>query len=656
MSTRHTRRFAAATVGLAAAAVVTGCAAEPSPEIAVRTFLLDWQAGDYRAAARQTDGDVEQVAAALEQAHDQLDLAALRLSLGPITKDGETATAEFEAEADLGIGDPVWNYDGSMPLTRTGGGWTISWSPSVIHPELGEGERLAVTYDVPDRGQIYDREEEPLVGETEVVAFGVRPADMADMEDGVGRLAELLDEDPAPLLNRVRSAPPEAFQPLVLMREKDVASALLDDAEAVPGVEAEQIEMPLSPKSASAVIGEVAGTVEHKVSSRVSGPYQAGDTVGLGGLQSVYQQRLAGTATTEIVTLGEGGERTDILYQWPGAESGSLTTTLDGTVQEAAEGALSLVPENAHLVALDARNGEILASASRPGSVDNDGAFTKEYLPGEAFTIVSTAALLESGAAGPDRSVPCEAEQTVGDRTFTTINGTGLWGRPDLATDFAHTCTTAFASLADSVDPDALAATAADFGIGSEWRLPVPAYSGEFTVPGGTTETAAAMVGAGQVRVSPLTMALAAGAVADGSWHAPRLVTDDGGGRQEEQQERRLNPEAIEPLREMMRSTVVEGSASAANVGTVPVHGQTGVAEQRIDGEDTAVQWFVGYQGHIAFAVAVETDPSHTYRYSIGAAADFLQRLPFDYVQRIGAETGDEQADVGGVPATTPGT
>ncbi|RCV55910.1 cell division protein FtsI [Marinitenerispora sediminis] len=621
------------------AAAVTACAAEPSPEVAVRTFLLDWQAGDYESAARQTDGDVDAVAQALRQARDQLDMAALRLGLGPISREGDSATATFDVQADLGIGDPVWTYEGSMPLTRSGTGWVIQWSPAVIHPRLGDGERLAVTYDVPDRGQIYDRNENPLVGGTDVVAFGVRPAALDDVSEGVGALAELLGEDPEPLLNRVRSAPPEEFQPLVLMRRDDVAPTLLTRAGSIPGVETTELTMPLNPTMAAGVIGDVAGTVEHKVSSRVSGPYQAGDTVGLGGLQSVFQQQLAGTATTKIVTLDASGEQTEVLEEWPGESSGSLSTTLDSAVQEAAEGSLagiSAIVRHASVVAVDARSGEILAAASQPDSADHAGAFTDEYLPGEAFTIISAAALLGSGEVTADTHVPCEAELNVGDRTFSNAAGQ-LWGETTLTQDFASACTTAFASLGDRVAPEQVAETAAAFGVGGDWRLSVPTFPGEVSVADGAPATSAALVGAEGVRVSPLGMALAAGAVADGSWHAPRLVTDT---EQAEEPEpgAELDPETVQALRTMMRATVQQGAGTGANVGTVPVHGQTGTARQEVDGEDTVVQWFVGFQGQVAFAAAVEVGPeSAGYSYAVGSIADFLQRLPYDYVQDIGA-------------------
>ncbi|WP_046470723.1 penicillin-binding transpeptidase domain-containing protein [Allosalinactinospora lopnorensis] len=658
MPPRHLRRAVVVGTSVALAAAIAGCTPHPSPEVAVRAFLIDWQAGEYEAAARHTTGEVEEVAGALEQVHDQLDLAALRFELGGLDQQGDTGTAEFHAQADLGIGDPVWQYTGSMGLEQNAEGWQITWAPDVIHPKLEEGERLAVNYDVPDRGQIFDRNGRPLVAEQQVTAFGVVPADMEDTEKGVNDLAELLDEDPDPLLNRVRSAPPEQFQPLVLVRKRDVEGAVTRKAKRISGVETSQITMSLYPEQAQATVGEVAGTVGHNVSSRVAGPYQAGDTVGLSGLQSAFQQRLAGTANTEVVTLDGDGEQTDVLETWPGEQSGSLSATIDADAQEAAEGVLEALPDSGYLVAVDARNGHILAAAGQPGSTDDDGAFTKEYRPGEVFTIVSTAAALESGAAAPDQTVPCDQQRQVGDRRFTNPNNTALWGSPDLARDFAYTCTTAFAGLGEEVGADALASSAADFGVGGDWRLSVPTHSGEFTVPRSEEDLAAAMVGADNVTVSPLTMALAAGGVASGSWNPPRLAVSD-----EEEGEnvpaRELDTGTVSALQDMLRDAVVEGSASGANVGDIPVHGQVATAVQQVDGEETAVQWFVGYQGDVAVAVAIEVDPALRFnQYAENTVGEFLLRLPSGYVENIPetAEDAEEEEAEQGADSEDPAT
>ncbi len=407
MSPRPLGRITAAGSGLLLAATLAACTPHPSPEVAVRSFLLAWQDGDHATAATYTDGDPEQVAAALTDMHEQLDLASLRFQLGPISREGESAEAEFGVNADLGIGDPTWNYTGHMTLEWGPEGWKIAWAPSVLHPDLSEEERLAVSYESQERGQILDRDGEPLVTANSVTAFGVLPGEMEDKEAGVTQLAEILEEDPDPLLNRVRSAPPEQFQPLVLMRGSSVDETLLNEASRIPGVDTQEVQVNMTPRVAPFLLGEVAGTAEHRVSSRVPGSYQAGDTVGLSGLQNIFQHELAGSGTTQVVSLDGSGQITDVLRAWEGERSGAIDTTLDLGVQLAAQSALDTLPGNGYLVAVDTGSGEIMAAASASGSTTDDGALTGSFTPGGTFTMVSTLAALESGAAAPDDVVPC---------------------------------------------------------------------------------------------------------------------------------------------------------------------------------------------------------------------------------------------------------
>ena len=53
-----------------------------------------------------------------------------------------------------------------------------------------------------------------------------------------------------------------------------------------------------------------------------------------------------------------------------------------------------------------------------------------------------------------------------------------------------------------------------EFGIGSDWsQLPVPAFSGSVPSTAGNAGLAAQTVGQGNVRMSPLSMAMVAAAV-----------------------------------------------------------------------------------------------------------------------------------------------
>lgn len=596
-------RVAVAGTGLLATAALVACTPHPSPEVAVRSFLLAWQDGDHAGAAQYTDGDPAEVESTLADLHDQLDLASLRFGLGPISSDGESASAEFEVNADLGIGDPMWTYTGEMPLEWGSDGWQIVWSPSVLHPELGEGDRLAVSYEFQERGQILDREGEPLVSADSVTAFGVLPSQMEDKEAGVAELAELLDEDPEPLLDRVRSAPPEQFQPLVLMRDSNVDAGLLREAGQISGVDTQEIEINMTPEVAPFLVGEVAGTAEHRVSARVPGPYQAGDTVGLNGLQGIFQNELAGSATTQVVALDESGEITDVLESWEGERSGQIDTTLDVEVQRAAETALDTLPGNGYLVAVDAANGEILASANGSGDTGDDDALNGTFAPGPVFTLVSTMAALETGTVTRDTVTECSAQTEVGGRTFVNPSHGYLADEPDLVRNLAYACSVAYVQFANDVGADAITDAAGRFGLGAEWQLPLPSTSGTVNINDDEADVASAMIGEHGVEVSPLSMALIAGAISDGTWNPPSLIREEG---PSPRAEAAFEEEHLEVVREGMRNAVVERMTPELAVGGEELHGQW----SRVEGEDTSLHWFVGYREDIAFALVAEVDPT----------------------------------------------
>ncbi|MEW5940910.1 MAG: NTF2-like N-terminal transpeptidase domain-containing protein, partial [Chloroflexota bacterium] len=51
--------------------------------------------------------------------------------------------------------------------------WRLAWDPGLILPELAGGNRLASDCSAPARGDIFDRDGEPLVYTTEAAALGV---------------------------------------------------------------------------------------------------------------------------------------------------------------------------------------------------------------------------------------------------------------------------------------------------------------------------------------------------------------------------------------------------------------------------------------------------------------------------------------------------
>jgi cell division protein FtsI/penicillin-binding protein 2 len=613
--------MAVAAVGIGAMGFYGGLLSSSSAEPTVQAFLLDWQQRDYQAAARLTTGDPATVARELRNAYLQLHAAAVYLSMGPIVQHPGIARASFHASVDLGQDGAPWNYEGRFTLRKFGQSWKILWSPAVINPGLRPGQRLAVVTSLPRRAQLLDASGKPLQVPSPVYEAGVRPASLASPRATATALSRATGLDTGQVLGQIMAAPRSGFFQLLTL--SPAAYARLRPALArVPGLVIRSERIRLFRSIASDVVGSV-DTEISPVLRREGISYYPGSTIGLSGLQHVYQSRLAGTPTTEVVAEGPGGDRVRVLKRWTGHPAAPVRTTLDAGVQQAADSAAAAAGSSAALVAVQASTGRILAVAGHqaPGSPSLDP-LAGRYPPGNAFTIVSAEALLATGLP-VTTTIRCTSTSNVGGHVFVNQPPVHLGAQPTFAADFTHGCGTAFAglSLRFRLHPDLLTAAASGFGVGAHWELPLPAFAGSMPSGGSVAALAASTVGQGQVRVSPLGMAMVAAHVASGSWHPPSLVS---AGAHTQAASRAVFPAArIQALRSLMRATVRNGAARPANLAGQPVYGQVGVTPT---GDHQWASWFVGYRGDLAFALLLVSKSPLTS--AAPAAAQFLNSVP----------------------------
>ena len=606
-------------VGVSAMGFYGGLWSSSSAEPAVQSFLLDWQQRDYLAAARLTTGDPASVASQLRSAYVQLHAAAFYLEMGPIVQHPATATAAFEASVDLGQDGAPWKYQGRFTLRRSGQDWKILWSPSVINPGLRPGLRLAVITTLPQRAQLLDAAGKYLQVPSPVYAVGIEPGHLAAPRTTAAALGKATGLDPAQLLGQIMAAPRTRFLRLLTLAPASYARLHAGLAH-VPGLIIRRESLRLFRSIAGDVVGSV-DTETSPVLRREGVSYYPGSTVGLSGLQRVYQSQLAGTPTTEVVAESPDGSRVTVLARWAGHPAAPVRTTIDAGVQQAADSATAAAGTSAALVAVQGSTGRILAVADHraPGLPAIDP-LAGRYQPGGAFTIVSTEALLATQLP-LTATIRCTSSSNVGGHMFVNEPPVRLGAQPTFAADFTHGCGTAFAGLSLRLRPPTLTAAAAGFGVGARWGLRLPSFSGSVPSVNSAAGQAATTIGRGGVRVSPLGMALVAAQVASGSWHPPSLT--NAGAHTQAAPVAAFPAGRIQALRSLMRATVQSGAASAANVPGQPVYGQVGVAPL---GKRRWASWFVGYRGNVAFAVLqVSNSPLTSAALTAG---QFLTALP----------------------------
>jgi hypothetical protein len=122
------------------------------------------------------------------------------------------------------FGPEGWTYDTSLPLEAgpdDDAAWVAAFTKSVVHRDLQPDGVLDVSRVAAERGEIRGRGAAPLVTATPVVDVGVQPSRATDPAALSRTLGDLLDVDAAALQQRITSAAPDAFVPVITLRRSD---------------------------------------------------------------------------------------------------------------------------------------------------------------------------------------------------------------------------------------------------------------------------------------------------------------------------------------------------------------------------------------------------------------------------------------------------
>jgi peptidoglycan glycosyltransferase len=366
------------------------------------------------------------------------------------------------------------------------------------------------------------------------------------------------------------------------------------------------------------------------------------------GLEATYDRQLVG-----LDQLGPGDELLR-KFRFDPHDPSSLWLSIDIRLQELA--ARLLGEDRGAVVALEPGTGRVLALASSPTFDPNllvspttgqtamdelradpsspllNRATQGRYPPGSVFKVVTAIAALESGSIVADTRYP---DQPGESRNGYRVSGFRIADPPrdvqldhplDLYEAMEVSSNVYFAHVVLDTGASALVREASQLGIGRMPAFDLPTATSQVNGGDGPldgfaddVELASSAFGQGEVLVTPLQMAVVAGAVAnDGVLMAPRLVdrlvSRNGGELRLEPQElgRVMSAATAGTVTEAM-VRAVEGPfaanyAGGAAVDGVSTAGKSGSAE--VGGGRRAHSWFIGFapadDPAIAVAVVVE--------------------------------------------------
>ncbi|MEV6809601.1 penicillin-binding transpeptidase domain-containing protein [Streptomyces sp. NPDC051129] len=325
------------------------------------------------------------------------------------------------------------------------------------------------------------------------------------------------------------------------------------------------------------------------------------DQPGLTQVLAQLQDRYAGEGHQALgirlssASDGGGGR---IVATLDTGKAARLRTRLDTGTQQAVDTAASRYP-GAAAVVIQPSTGDVLAVHTT--EKEFDPALEGVQAPGQAFELVTAAALLEHGAVTPRTRVGCPASATYGGRTFTNPGG---WTSQDapFAEVFTHACDTGYVRLADEVTGRDLASEARDvFGLGLDWQTGVNTADGAVPELNGADKAAAA-IGRGEVRLNALNLASVAATVQSGTFRQPLLIDPGTSGKALARTRRSLPAHVRGDLRALMHAYADASGLAGAAFG--------GVADQFGDSGQPITGWFTASRGDLVLAV---TAPEQTH-------------------------------------------
>jgi penicillin-binding protein 2 len=512
------------------------------------------------------------------------------------------------------------------------------------------------------RGVVYDRRGEIMIDHRASFDVVFVPEDAPDRRATLKRLATVLGETETQVHERLRAPSKRpAYEGIVVRRDLDWNDVVRVETHQLelPGVSLQVVPRRAYPFGtlAAHLFGYV-GEVSEKELERVdTETVRQGDVVGKSSLEKAWDVELRGLAGQQQVEVDALGRRVRVLDETSDVPGDTLTLTIDRSLQQAAEAALG--GRNGAIVALDPRNGEILAMVSHPsydpnifarglrpgemrGLMNDPGkplinrAVHGQFAPGSTFKVAVAAGALEAHAATRNSSVSCGGGTQFGNHYFRCWRKGGH-GFMTLHESLVQSCDVFYYTFGPRLGVDAMARYVRSLGLGvptgidleheksgtipdSEWKMK------RFKQPWYPGETLSVAIGQGYVTATPLQMAQMTATIANGGTrYRPHYVKQvdapDGSVRRVVEPEvlghAEISPEHLQIVREAMRDVVMSdrGTGKKARLPGVTVAGKTGTAQVVKMGDRARSNkgaratrdhaWFIGFAPYEAPEIAV---------------------------------------------------
>lgn len=442
------------------------------------------------------------------------------------------------------------------------------------------------------RGSVLDRSGVELATSREVFRVSIAPRELRDVDAVTRLLAEILGLEERIVRRATTSSKPWRVLPSTF--PPSVREAL----DSVRGVYLEREHRRFYPQGdlARGLLGSVR------------------DGKALGGVEQMYDEVLRGTVGQAVLARDPTGRPIpgeSVIVEGPRG-GGQVVLTLDVDLQEIGQQALTEAirrteARGGDLLITDPRTGDVLAMVSiHDGSTSALSAINTPYEPGSTIKPLTVAGLLQNRLMSLDDVVDTgSGSWTVAGRTIEDVNREH--GPMTLARALQISSSVGVAKAAQAMSPAVQYQNLREFGLGAPTGIGLPGeVRGTLRRPERWSRQSPASLAIGyEISVTPLQMAMAYGALANGGLlMEPRLVKEfrDSRGKVTARFQPRIVRRAVSrrvalEVSAVLVDVVEDGTGTRARLGTFKVAGKSGTARVWADGAYQDGEYFASFVG-----------------------------------------------------------
>ncbi|MET2064207.1 penicillin-binding protein PBP4(5) [Enterococcus faecium] len=578
-------------------------------EKTVEQFVQALNKGDYNKAAEMTSKKAANKSALSEKEildkyqniYGAADVKGLQISnLKVDKKDDSTYSFSYKAKMNTSLGElKDLSYKGT--LDRNDGQTTINWQPNLVFPEMEGNDKVSLTTQEAARGNIIDRNGEPLATTGKLKQLGVVPSKLGDGGEKTANIKAIassfdLTED---AINQAISqswVQPDYFVPLKII---DGATPELPAGATIQEVDGRYY--PLG-EAAAQLIGYVGDITAEDIDKNPE--LSSNGKIGRSGLEMAFDKDLRGTTGGKLSITDADGVEKKVLIEHEVQNGKDIKLTIDAKAQKTAFD--SLGGKAGSTVATTPKTGDLLALASSPSYDPNKmtngisqedykayeenpehpfiSRFATGYAPGSTFKMITAAIGLDNGTIDPNEVLTINGLKWQKDSSWGSYQVTRVSddvSQVDLKTSMIYSDNIYMAQETLKMGEKKLRTGLDKFIFGEDLDLPIsmnPAQISNEDSFNSDILLADTGYGQGELLITPIQQAAMYSVFANnGTLVYPKLIAD----KETKDKKNVIGETALQTIVPDLREVVqdVNGTAHSLSALGIPLAAKTGTAE-----------------------------------------------------------------------------